>query len=126
MACENICLLERTSMATAGYSGTPLAKKLSLRPDQRLWWENVPVEVQAEILGSEIPVQLLLEPESPIEAAHVFIRSRAALEEAVHRLLPLLARDGFLWISWPKRSADKTTDMSEDVARWRFRSASSM
>jgi hypothetical protein len=104
-------------MATAGYSGTPLAKKLSLRPNLRLWWENMPADVRAEILDGGIPVQLLPEPEPPLDAAHVFVRSRAALEEAVHRLLPLLAPDGFLWISWPKRSADKTTDMSEDVIR---------
>ncbi len=102
---------------TSGYSGTPLATKLSLKDGQRVWWEGVPDSVRAEIAESGLALELLRSPEPPIDAAHVFVTSRAALEEAVHRLKPLLAPAGFLWISWPKKAAKVPTDVTEDVIR---------
>lgn len=104
-------------MPAAGYSGTPLAAKLSLKDGQRLWWENVPPHVQAEIEGSGLALHRLAAPEPPIDAAHVFVSSRAALEEAVARLRPLLAPAGFLWISWPKKASKVPTDINEDSIR---------
>ena len=101
----------------AGYSGTPLAKKLSLKDGQRVWWEEVPESVQAEIKKSGLALQLLDAAEAPIDAAHVFVTSRAVLEDAVHRLLPLLACTGFIWISWPKKASKLATDVSEDTIR---------
>ena len=99
-----------------GYSGTPLATKLSLRDGLRIWWENVPDSVQAEI-NSRVALELLTEPAAPIEAAHVFVVSRFALEEAVDRLLPLMAPNGFLWVSWPKKASRVATDITEDTIR---------
>ena len=100
-----------------GYSGTPLANKLSLKEGQRVWWENVPNDVRAEIETSGFALDLLDCAEAPIDAAHVFVTSRLALEEAVHRLLPVLARSGFIWISWPKKASKVATDISEDTIR---------
>lgn len=102
---------------TAGYSGTPLARKLSLKEGQRVWWENVPDSVRAEIEEEGMSLDLLDAPQPPIEAAHVFVTSRAPLEDAVHRLLPLLAPSGFIWISWPKKDSKVPTDVTEDVIR---------
>jgi hypothetical protein len=102
---------------TAGYSDTPLARKLSLKSGQRVWWEGMPDAVRAEIEDEEPALQLLASPEPPIEAAHVFVTSPAALEDAVHRLLPLLAPSGFLWISWPKRTSKVPSDITEGVIR---------
>jgi hypothetical protein len=102
---------------TAGYSGTPLAKKLSLKDGLRTWWENMPDSVRAEIEGDGLALNLLSAPVGPIEAAHVFTTSRAALEDAVRRLLPLLDPAGFLWISWPKRASKVPTDVTEDAIR---------
>jgi len=102
---------------TAGYSGTPLARKLSLKDGLRTWWENMPDSVRAEIEGDGLAHNHLSAPVAPIEAAHVFLTSRAALEDAVHRLLPLLDPAGFLWISWPKRASKIPTDVTEDVIR---------
>ena len=102
---------------SAGYSGTPLAKKLSLKAGQRAWFENMPKTVRAEIAPEELGLEMLVAPEAPIDAAHVFVRERAALEEAIARLLPLLAPAGFLWVSWPKRASKVPTDITEDVIR---------
>jgi hypothetical protein len=99
---------------TAGYSGTPLAKKLSLKDGMRVCWEGMPDSVRAEIEGAG----LALEPaEERIDAGHVFVTRRAELEEAVGRLLPRLSRDGFFWVSWPKKAAKVPTDITEDVIR---------
>jgi hypothetical protein len=100
-----------------GYSGTPLAKKLSLKDGQRAWWENMPPGVRAEIESDGLVLDHLPAPAAPIEAAHVFVTERAALEDAIVRLLPLLDPAGFLWVSWPKKASKVPTDISEDVIR---------
>jgi hypothetical protein len=102
---------------TAGYSGTPLAKKLSLKDGQRVWWEGMPESVRAEIEADGLALDLLLAPEPPIDAAHLFVTSRAALEDGVARLRPLLAPDAFLWVSWPKKASKVAPDVTEDVIR---------
>ena len=99
---------------TSGYSGTPLAKKLSLKDGQRVHWEAMPVSVRAEIDAAGLS---LAPAEDRIDAAHVFVTARAALEEAVARLLPSLARDGQIWVSWPKKASKVPTDISEDTIR---------
>jgi hypothetical protein len=101
----------------AGYSGTPLARKLSLKDGIRTWWEGMPDSVRAEIEGDGLVLNHLSAPVGPIEAAHVFVRERAALEEAIRRLLPQLDPAGFLWISWPKKASGVPTDVTEDVIR---------
>ena len=100
---------------STGYSGTPLAKKLSLNPGLRAWWEDMPASVAAEIGDSGvIPLPAL---EAPIDAAIIFVTDRATMEERIAKLRPLLAPTGFLWISWPKKASKVPTDISEDVIR---------
>ena len=102
---------------TAGYSGTPLAQKLSLKLGLRTWWCGMPDSVRAEIERDSPALDLLDTPVPPIEAAHIFVTERAVLECRIRLLLPLLARDGFIWVSWPKKAARVTTDISEDTIR---------
>ena len=102
---------------SAGYSGTPLARKLSLKDGLRSWWQCMPDSVRAEIEAEGIILDVLAAPEAPVEAAHVFVTERAELERAIDRLLPLLAPAGFLWISWPKKASKVDTDITEDVIR---------
>jgi hypothetical protein len=99
----------------AGYSATSLAKKLSLKPGLRAWREQMPASVAEEI--GDAGLILLDRAEAPIDAAHVFVTRRVKLEDAVARLLPLLAPSGFLWISWPKKASKVETDITEDVIR---------
>ena len=101
----------------AGYSGTPLARKLSLKDGLRVWWEDVPESVRSEIVESALKIHLLANPEPPIDAAHVFVTARVGLKAAVARLLPLLAPSGFIWVSWPKKASGMDTDITEDVVR---------
>ena len=84
---------------TTGYSGTPLAQKLSLKDGLRTWWCGMPDSVRAEIVRDAPALELLATPEPPLDAAHVFVTDRAVLECELRLLLPLLARDGFVWVS---------------------------
>lgn len=102
---------------TPGYSGTPLANKLSLKDAQRVWWEDVPDSVRAEIGAEGIAFDLLAHPDAPIDAAHIFVTERYRLETSLERLLPLLARTGFIWVSWPKKASKTPTDITEDTIR---------
>ena len=107
---------------TAGYSGTPLARKLSLKPGLRTWWEDVPDAVRDEIERPEngqdaLVLDHLAAPEAPIEAAHIFVTLREDMAERLARLRPLLAPSGFIWVSWPKKASRVATDITEDGIR---------
>jgi len=102
---------------TSGYSGTPLAKKLSLKDGLRVWWDKLPDSVRDEIVDEGFDLTVLKAPEEPINAAHVFVAERAELERKVREVLPLLDRAGFIWVSWPKKSSRVPTDITEDVIR---------
>jgi hypothetical protein len=101
----------------AGYSGRPLAKKLSLKDGQRVFWRGMPASVEAEIAAAGLSLTRLAEPEPPIDAAHVFVTSRADLARSVSELRAKLAPSGFLWVSWPKRASRIATDVTEDEVR---------
>jgi hypothetical protein len=102
---------------TSGYSGTPLAKKLSLKDGMRVWWDDVPASVRDEITTDGLQLQLLDKPEPPIDAAHIFVTARAKLEAKLQQLMPLLVPSGFIWVSWPKKASKVATDITEDVIR---------
>jgi hypothetical protein len=102
---------------TAGYSGTPLAQKLSLKDGMRVWWEDMPDSVRAEIDGAGIVLNPLSAPVGPIDSAHIFVRRSADMEARLKALRPLLAPAGFIWVSWPKKASKVATDISEDSIR---------
>jgi hypothetical protein len=100
---------------TAGYSGTPLAKKLSLKDGMSVWADCMPASVANEI-KSAAKVTFNKSPKSPVEAAHIFVRQRDVLDCKLRLLLPLLASTGQVWVSWPKKSAKQDTDITEDTS----------
>ena len=102
---------------SAGYSATPLARKLSLKPGLRTWWDGMPDAVRDEIEREGLPLDLLERPAAPIDAAHIFVTLRAEMEDKLHELRPLLAPSGFIWVSWPKKAAKVPTDITEDGIR---------
>jgi hypothetical protein len=102
---------------TSGYSGTPLAQKLSLKGGLRVWWDGMPESVSHEIASEEPNLELLATAQAPIDAAHIFVTARGELETKLRQLLPLLDRAGFIWVSWPKKASKVPTDITEDVIR---------
>lgn len=100
----------------AGYSGTPLAKKLGLKQGGALWTRAMPESVRAEIEQSVVP-HYVVRPAKGLAAAHVFHTSAAKLGADLKKLRGLLAPDGMVWVSWPKRAAKMDTDITEDTIR---------
>jgi len=100
-----------------GYSGTPLARKLSLKDGLRAWWEDVPDAVRDEIEREGLVLAHLAAPEAPIEAAHIFVTEYADMAARLARLRPLLAPAGFIWVSWPKKASGVATDITEGRIR---------
>ena len=102
---------------TAGYSGTPLAKKLSLRDGQRVWFDAMPEDVFDEIAEYALELTFVSDPAQGIDAAHVFVTERSVLEEKLRSLRQQIASDGQIWVSWPKQAAKVQTDITEDTVR---------
>jgi hypothetical protein len=102
---------------TAGYSGTPLARKLSLKDGMRTWWDGMPDAVRDEIEREGLVLDHLPRPEAPVEAAHIFVTARADMAAKLAALRPLLAPSGFIWVSWPKKASKVPTDITEDAIR---------
>lgn len=102
---------------SAGYSGTPLWKKLGMKDGQKTWRSKMPASVAAEIAQSGLRPVLVRTPAAGIEMAHVFVTRRAELAEHLARLRPLLAPAGVIWVSWPKKTSGMATDVTEDVVR---------
>jgi hypothetical protein len=99
----------------AGYSGTPLARKLGLAPGDRAALLGAPD-------GFEIPdlppgVTLHRRISGRFDVIVSFHVHRADLEHRFPTLLRALEVDGGLWIAWPKRASGVPTDMTEDVVR---------
>lgn len=102
---------------TAGYSSTPLADKLGLKPGMRAFIADMPASVRAEIALDSLGLELLAAPGAGIDAAHVFVTERARLDCELVALRQLIAPSGFVWVSWPKKAAKVETDITEDVVR---------
>lgn len=101
----------------SGYSGTPLAKKLSLRDGQRVWFHAMPENVMDEIDEYALDLIPVRGPEERPDAAHVFVAERAELEQHLTALRETIARDGQVWVSWPKKASKVPTDITEDTIR---------
>lgn len=102
---------------SAGYSGTPLARKLSLKDGMRVWWEDMPDAVRDEIGREALALDFLPSPAAPIDAAHIFVTAYADMDARLTQLRPLLAATGFIWVSWPKKASRVPTDITEDRIR---------
>ena len=107
----------------AGYSGTPLAQKLGLRDGQRALFIDLPASLaelataRAFAESRRITLDQLDTAQPGYDVIHIFTSARAVLEALAKRLMDLIARDGMIWISWPKKAARLATDMTEDVIR---------
>ena len=102
---------------TAGYSTTPLADKLGLKPGMRVFLADMPDSIRTEARIDRIGLELLAAPSTGIDAAHVFVSARGKLECELNALRQLIAPSGFIWVSWPKQAAKVETDVTEDVIR---------
>jgi len=102
---------------TAGYSQTPLAKKLSLKDGMRVWFADMPSSVRAEIEDAGLTLSEEQVPTPGLNAAHIFVTDRAEMEKQLATLHEMLDPAGQIWVSWPKKASGVTTDITEDTIR---------
>jgi hypothetical protein len=110
------CRPEQKLKAMPGYSGTPLPKKLGIKPGFFASLTDAPPEVIEE-LSVALGACKLENGKAPLDFAMVFTKSRAALPVKFKRITRQLARAGMLWVSWPKKSSGVATDLDENVVR---------
>jgi hypothetical protein len=99
-----------------GYSGTPLPKKLGIRPGLRVRLLDAPSEVRDELRKSLAECTVETQDDA-LDFVMLFIQSRAKLQKQFSPAAKLLAPAGMLWVSWPKKSSGVTTDVDENVIR---------
>jgi len=102
---------------SAGYSKTPLVKKLGIKPGFNIYFANPPDNLQT-LLG-ELPenVTLLNKLKGPVNYIHLFTKSKEELQTQFPILKEALMQNGLLWISWPKKASKVTTDLDENIVR---------
>jgi len=104
-------------VSASGYSGTPLARKLDLRDGQRVWFFQMPEDVEDEIAEYALELRPVADPARGVDAAHVFVTGREELAGLLASLRSQIAPDGQVWVSWPKQAAKVPTDITEDTIR---------
>lgn len=107
----------------AGYSGTPLPKKLGLRDGHVVGFLDLPETLEelktAALFASveELAVDRIGKDREKFDLLHLFLTERERLEDLAAPMGAAIKRDGTIWISWPKKSSRVPTDITEDVIR---------
>jgi hypothetical protein len=103
-------------MTAAGYSGTPLEKKLGFKPGDTAAVLDAPDHLDG-LLGELDGVTVKRSLRGRADVVLCFVTARKQLERRAARLRAAIAPDGMVWICWPKRASKVPTDMTEDVVR---------
>jgi hypothetical protein len=98
----------------AGYSGTPLDRKLGLKAGQRIVFENAPADGWVTVPEG---VTVLKRAAEGLDVAVTFVTERKVLERRLQALRPKLNPAGMIWVAWPKKASKVPTDVTEDVVR---------
>ncbi len=101
----------------AGYSGTPLAKKLGLKPGSSVFVEGAPMAYEQLLAPMPDGVTVQSAVDSSTDVLHLLSTSKAELVAALKRTLRHLRPDAALWVSWPKKASRVPTDITEDAIR---------
>jgi hypothetical protein len=100
----------------AGYSGTPLVKKLGIKPGDAIAIIDAP-ENYWDLLG-ELPKGVTVENGGTgLNFIHVFVTEAAALAARIDSLRQRIKPNGMIWVSWPKKAAKVPIDLNENVVR---------
>jgi hypothetical protein len=106
-----------TAAKSAGYSGTPLAKKLGIGTGHRVWLVNAPANYKTLVSPLPDGVTFVSKPSSTTDIAHVFTTKRREMEKTLRAARGTLKPDAAIWVSWPKKASKVATDITEDVIR---------
>jgi hypothetical protein len=98
----------------AGYSGTPLVKKLGVKTGHAISLVNAPKDTAK--LFADFPMSKKRD-DGLIDVTLEFEKSVASLRERLPRLKDSMTQDGMIWVAWPKKASGVATDLNENVIR---------
>jgi hypothetical protein len=101
----------------AGYSGTPLPKKLGIKEQFRVAFLGLPSDVKAELKNALATCRIAKADTEPLDFAMIFVKSAAELKKQFAEISKQLAPAGILWVSWPKKASGVATDLDENEVR---------
>ena len=102
----------------AGYSGTPLWKKLGYKAGLSAYVDGRPENYRPLLdLPADFRIRWLTRPKSDIEFVHLFATSVSELKAKLKSYRAKIVPDGVIWVSWPKKSSGVKTDIIEDTIR---------
>ncbi|HTK18969.1 MAG TPA: hypothetical protein VL442_05640 [Mucilaginibacter sp.] len=110
-------LIESQQSQPAGYSGTPLAKKLGIKGNFHVDLINAPEYYLC--LFTNLPANLYFEndKDSKVDLIHFFTKSQEEYKSILPQLKTHIKSNGSIWISWPKKTSKVPTDITEDIIR---------
>jgi hypothetical protein len=101
----------------AGYSGTPLAKKLGIKDGARVYVAGAPASFSGQLEPWPAGAILVDRIDGRTDLMHFFESSRAKLEKSLRAALAKMKPDAAIWVSWPKKTSKVPTDITEDTIR---------
>jgi hypothetical protein len=101
----------------AGYSGTPLGKKLGISENSVVCLLNGPKNYFDMVSPLPAGVKVVTAPKKDLDFIHVFVKEKKDFQALFIKLKKFLKKDGMLWISWPKKSSKVETDLDENIIR---------
>jgi hypothetical protein len=102
---------------SAGYSGTPLAKKLGLKSGQRVCAPGAPLDYRKLLAPLPADIDFQSRVSKTTDLVHLFTASRADLGKKLVTWRKLLNPDAIIWISWPKKQSKVPTDITDNTIR---------
>jgi hypothetical protein len=100
----------------AGYSGTPLPKKLGFKPGMRVRFVNEPADFRG-LLGALEDLNVCIKGGSNLDLVMLFCKDRAALHKQFKSQAETISPTGMLWVGWPKKTSGVITDLTETEVR---------
>lgn len=104
-------------MATAGYSQTPLAKKLGIKEGYRVRLVNAPAHYHELFTDMPQQINFVTDSNTTKHLVHYFTTAAATLQRDITSLRKEIFPNGSIWISWPKKASKVPTDITEDTIR---------
>lgn len=102
---------------SAGYSGTPLAKKLGIVAGTRIFLSGAPKNYLALVAPVPEGARIVRKIDDATDVVHLFATERARLAALLRSTLAKMRPDAAIWVSWPKKSSKVPTDITEDTIR---------
>jgi hypothetical protein len=101
----------------AGYSGTPLAKKLGIKAGALLHVVNAPADYRALLDPLPDQVTVVSSAAVDLDIIHIFTMKRSELIELLHAAMGKIKPNGAIWVSWPKKASGIPSEVTEDTVR---------